>query len=92
MTLADSRHSNDVIGKTISGSNNGQKSSSGRNSGNSNGTGNVEAKSGSFNFVTANSPTTEATMTMATSGFCHSRSAGVLGGQVAGQLMRRKVL
>ena len=82
---ADSRHSNDVFGKNLSGTtnNNGQKSSSGKNSGNSTGNGNHDAKSGSFNFVTANSPITEATV--ATSGFCHSRSTGVLGGQVSGE-------
>jgi hypothetical protein len=64
----------------MSGTNPGHRSSSGKNSGNSVATGaaNYEAKSGSYNYATANSPTTEATM--ATSGFCHSRSAGVLGG------------
>ena len=76
------RHSNDIIavGKALSGTN-GHRSSSGKNSGNSMigamGNGNYEAKSGSFNYMMAASPTTEATN--ATSGFCHSRSTGVLG-------------
>ena len=75
--------SNDIIavGKALSSGHQNNKSSSGKCSANSmigqNGNGNYDAKSGSYNYMTTVSPTTEATN--ATSGFCHSRSTGVLG-------------
>jgi hypothetical protein len=83
---AAARHSNDIIAvsKALSGTN-GHRSSSGRNSGNSTmggvANGNYEVKSGSFHYMTGTSPTTEATNM--TSGFCHSRSTGVLGAMAA---------
>ena len=83
---SNARHSHDIIAasKALSCNTPGHRSSSGKNSGNSiiaTGNGNFDAKSGSFNFATATSPITEATN--ATSGFCHSRSTGVLAAAAA---------